>query len=285
MQKLQFGRTGHLSTRLLFGAAAFYDVSQYDADKTMDLVYSSGINHIDTAVNYGKAEERLGPWLKHNRSQVFLATKTDKRSKTEALEELYRSFDRMNVDNVDLWQMHLLIDDDQWEQAFSEGGVLEAFEEAKSQGLVKYLGVTGHELVVPRVHLRSLKAFQFDSVLLPYNYILMQNSGYKEDFFKLYEHCREQNTAVQIIKTNCRRPWGKNKPHKSTWYEPFCESEDIDTAIGYALQLEGAFVNSSADIHILPHILEAYKKFDPERDYSENMQKLAEARDMQPLFV
>ena len=285
MQKQQFGKTGHNSSRLLFGAAAFYGVSQSDADRTMDLIAEKGINHIDTAASYGLAEERLGPWLKTNRNSVFLATKTDKRSKTEALEELKRSLELMNTDHVDLWQMHCLIDPGEWEQAFGPGGVLEAFIEAREQGMAKYLGVTGHELVAPRMHLRSLEAFDFDSVLLPYNYALMRIPEYRADFEKLRSLCREKNIAVQIIKTVCRGPWGNKPHHASTWYEPFTYKADIATAIGYALQQDGVFVNSAGDITILPHVIDAYLDFDPSNDYGPAMERLAEEKGMEPLFV
>ncbi|QEN03456.1 aldo/keto reductase [Thiospirochaeta perfilievii] len=185
MEKLNFGNTGHKSTRILFGAAAFYDVDQLTADKCMEHVIESGINHIDTAASYGKSELRLGPWIKKYRDKFFLATKTEKRSKKEALEELYRSLDKLNTDHIDLWQMHLLIDEDHWQQTYSEGGALEAFIEAKEKGLAKHLGVTGHELVVPKMHIRSLKEFDFESVLLPYNYALMRNEQYNKDFNEL----------------------------------------------------------------------------------------------------
>lgn len=285
MQTIPFGKTGHSSTRLLFGAAALANVTQYDADKTMDLLSERGINHIDTAASYGKSEELLGPWIKHHRKEIFLATKTEQRTKEESLEQLYRSMDLMKTDHIDLWQMHFLVDEKEWKTAFNEGGSLEALVEARDKGLVDYLGVTGHELVVPHMHLRSLEQFPFDSVLLPYNYALMKNSIYRAAFYKLYHLCRERNIAFQCIKTNCRGPWGDIEPNRATWYQPFEEAADIQTAIGWAMQLEGAFINTAGDINLLPHVLDAGEAFDPKKSYDEEMDRLASERNMQSLFV
>jgi len=285
METIPFGKTGHQSTRVLFGAAAFFDVTQYEADKTMDLILERGINHIDTAHSYGKSEERLGPWLKHHRKEFFLATKTEQRSKKDALEELYQSLDLLNTDHIDLWQMHLLIDEEEWKTAFAEGGALEAFQEAKSKGLVSHLGVTGHELVVPQMHLRSLEQYEFDSVLLPYNYVLMQNPQYKKKFMELYELCQQKNIAFQCIKTNCRGPWGDQVKTRATWYQPFEEPEDIQTAIQWTMMLDNAFINSSGDISLVPYIIDAAEQFDPVKNYDSDMKELAEKKNMKPLFL
>ncbi|MGL1893025.1 MAG: aldo/keto reductase [Spirochaetaceae bacterium] len=284
MEKLEFGKTNHLSTRILFGAAAFYDEDQKTADKTMELVIEKGINHIDTAASYGKSELRLGPWIKHHRDKFFLATKTEQRSKKAALEELYRSLDLLKTDHIDLWQMHLLIDEEHWQQTYGESGALEAFIEAKEKGLVKNLGITGHELIVPSMHLRSLKEFDFDSVLLPYNYSLMQIPGYKHDFNKLHALALKKKLAFQCIKTICRGPWGDKKQNYSTWYQPFDEQDDIDILIGYVLKLERSFINSAAEVKIFPKIIQAAENFDPTRNYTLEMAKLAESKGMTSLF-
>jgi len=284
MEKQQFGRTDHLSTRMLFGGAAFYNVTQKEADQMMELILEKGINHIDTAASYGQSELRLGPWTKKYRDRFFLATKTEKRSKTGALEELYSSLDKLGTDHIDLWQMHLLIDEDHWQQTYSPGGALEAFMEAREKGLVRYLGITGHELVVPSMHLRSLEKFDFDSVLVPFNYALMQIPQYKKDYDRLYQKAKEKNLAFQCIKTICRGPWGEAPQKYSTWYRPYDKQEEIDILIGYALQQDRAFINSAAEIRILPKIIEAAKKFDRQRDYSREMKILAEKTGMTSLF-
>ncbi|PKL12894.1 MAG: aldo/keto reductase, partial [Spirochaetae bacterium HGW-Spirochaetae-8] len=166
MQYQEFGRTGHRSSRVIFGAAALGEVSQETADKVLQLLLEQGINHIDTARSYGEAESRIGPWLKQQRSSFFLASKTGARTKKEALEELKQSLLRLQTDYLDLWQLHFLVDSHEWDTAMGTGGALEAAIEAKEQGLVRFLGVTGHGVEAPRAHLKSLQVYDFDSVLL-----------------------------------------------------------------------------------------------------------------------
>ena len=210
-----FGRTGHMSTRTLFGAAALWTVSQDEADRTLELLLEYGVNHIDTAASYGDAELRIGPWMKEHRQDFFLATKTEKRTYQGAWDELRRSLDRLQVDQIDLWQMHMLTDPADWEIAMGPDGALEAFVEARDQGLVRFLGVTGHGLTVPTMHLRSLARFDFDSVLLPYSYVMMQNPQYAADFEALVKVCQERNVAVQTIKSLVRRPWGEREQNRT----------------------------------------------------------------------
>ncbi len=264
IEKLAFGRTGHMSTRTLFGAAALGRVTQAEADQTLELLLQYGINHIDTAASYGDAELRIGPWMKANRQRFFLATKTENRTYQEAKEELHRSLERLRVDSVDLWQMHILVDPVEWETAMGPGGALEAFIEAREQGLVRFLGVTGHGVTVAKMHMKSLERFDFDSVLLPYNYAMMQNSQYAADFTALLAICQEQNVAVQTIKSLTRGPWGDKKHTHATWYEPLVEPAEIDTAVHYVLNQPGLFLNTVGDIHLLPKVLDAASRFQPQ---------------------
>jgi len=195
IQKKTFGRTGHESSRTIFGGASLSSVTQDEANHTLDLLLKYQVNHIDTAASYGDSELRIGPWMKDHRTDFFLATKTEQRTYREAKEELHRSLDRLQVDYVDLWQMHLLVDPDEWNIAMEPGGALDAFIEAKEQGLTRFLGVTGHGLSTPSTHLRSLDKYNFDSVLLPYNYIQMQNRFYAAEFNKLVERCTERKRS------------------------------------------------------------------------------------------
>ena len=198
---MPFGRLGHQSTRTLFGAAAVGSVSQADADRTLDVLLQYGVNHINVAASYGDAELRIAPWLKRYPGHFFVATETDQRRAPGAMEELKRSLDRMGVDHVDLWQFHNLADPIEWDIALGPGGVIEAAVEARQQGLIRGIGVTGHGLQIAATHRRSLERFDFDSVLLPCNYITMQNEYYAANFNGLYATCRERNVAVQTIKS------------------------------------------------------------------------------------
>src|ERR1700712_2443335 len=182
---LEFGSTGHRSTRLIFGAAGLAEVSQDTADRVLDQLLEHGINHIDVAAGYGDAELRVAPWLRAHRDTFFLATKTGERTAAEAREQLHRSLERLGVDQVDLIQLHNLADPIEWDIALSPGGALEALVQARDEGLVRFIGVTGHGAQIAANHRRSLQRYDFDSVLLPYNYVTMQNPYYAENFTAL----------------------------------------------------------------------------------------------------
>jgi len=279
-----FGRTGHMSTRTLFGAAALAHATQNEANRTLDLLLEYGVNHIDTANSYGDAETLIGPWLAHHRDEFFLATKTGQRTYQDAREHLSRSLDLLHTDHIDLWQMHNLVEPNEWEVAMGPGGVLDAFIEAKEQGLVRFLGVTGHGTITPSIHTRSLERYDFDSVLLPYNYIMMQNPQYAADFEVLMSLCRERNVAVQAIKSICRGPWGDKPKTHSTWYEPLTEQDEIDKAVHWVLSRPNLFLNTVGDITVLPKVLEAASRFRSAPSPAVMAQQVREL-EIAPLFV
>lgn len=284
IEKRPFGRTGHMSSATLFGAAALGNVTQAEADRTLDLLLEYGVNHIDVAASYGDAELRIGPWMPRYRDQFFLATKTGEREYAAARDEIHRSLDRLQTDHVDLIQLHALFHPDEWEQAMGPGGALEAAIEAREQGLARYIGVTGHGLTVAAMHLRSLERFDFDSVLLPYSYVMMQNERYAQDFERLMQVCQARNVAVQTIKSLARGPWA-TKPHtRATWYEPLEDQADIDVAVHWVLGRPGIFLNTTGDIHLLPKVLDAAARFQT-RPSDEEMAAVVERERMSALFV
>ena len=282
--KLVFGRSEQVSTRTLFGAAALGDVSQKETDATMDVLLSYGVNHVDTAASYGESEDRLGHWIKRHGRPFFLGTKTDKRTYSKARDQICRSLERLNVNQVDLIQLHNLVDSLEWETAMGPGGALEAAIDARQEGLVRFIGVTGHGLAVAAQHKRALAKFDFDSILLPLNYSLGQNPQYLADFNTLVDLCRSRNVAVQTIKSACRRPWGDRKQLRATWYEPFEDQADIDKATHWLLGHPGLFLNTAGDIHLLPRVLDAASRFKTAPTEAE-MQTLLVQRGMVPLFV
>src|SRR4051812_10138518 len=202
-----FGSTGHESSRTIFGAAALGSVSQAVADRTLELLLEHGVNHIDTAASYGDSELRLAPFLKRHPGEFFLATKTGEREHGPAREEIRRSLDRLGVDCVDLIQLHNLVDVIEWEWALRDGGALDAALEAREEGLVRFIGVTGHGLSVAAMHRRSLERFAFDSILLPYNHRQMQDDRYASDFESVAALAAERGVAVQTIKAIALAPW------------------------------------------------------------------------------
>ena len=284
IEKRPFGRTGHMSTVTLFGAAALGRVSQADADRTLDVLLAYGVNHIDTAASYGDAEERIGPWMAKHRKDFYLATKTGERTYEKAKEEIHRSLERMRVDNVDLLQLHNLGHPDEWDTAMGPGGALEAAVEAREQGLVKDIGVTGHGLYIAAMHLRSLKAFDFASVLLPYNYVMQRESKYMNDFEKLVKLCEERNVAVQTIKSLMRGPWGTADRNYSVWYQPLTEQADIDRAVHWVIGRPNVFLNTTGDITILPKLLDAASRYQA-RTPDAAMTEMLEERQMSSMFA
>ncbi|GCE20013.1 aldo/keto reductase [Dictyobacter kobayashii] len=282
--KQPFGRTGHNSTRTLFGAAALGSVTQAEADQTLEVLLKYGVNHIDVAASYGDAELRIAPWMAQHRSDFFVATKTGERTAPKAMEELQRSLERMKIDHVDLWQFHNLADPIEWDIALSPGGVIEAAIEAKKQGLVRAIGVTGHGLQIAATHRRSLERYDFDSVLLPCNYVTLQNPYYAENFNALVETCKQRNIAVQTIKSIAYKPWLGDEHTHSTWYAPLEDQADIDRAVHWVLGHEGVFLNTVGDIHLLPKVLDAASRFE-KKTPDEEMAKMVAGLGMQPLFV
>jgi aryl-alcohol dehydrogenase-like predicted oxidoreductase len=269
---------------MIFGGAALGRVSQDVADRTLDVLLEHGINHLDVAASYGDAELRVAPWLKQYPDRFFLATKTGKRRADEAREELKRSLDRLGVDHVDLWQLHNLSDPIEWDVALSPGGAIDAAVEAREQGLVKAIGVTGHGAQIAATHRRSLQRFDFDSVLLPFNYITLQSSYYRDNFFALKQTCAERNTAVQTIKSLAYRPWSGRERTATTWYEPLSDPQAIATALHWALGEPGIFVISSGDVDLLPKILAAAEQY-AERPSDADVERMVERLHMEPLFV
>jgi aryl-alcohol dehydrogenase-like predicted oxidoreductase len=285
--KQPFGRSGHLSTRTLFGAASLSHVTQDEADRTLEVLIQYGVNHIDVAASYGDAELRIAPWLARYRSQFYVATKTDSRTAQEAKADLHRSLQRMGIDYVDLWQLHNLVDPIEWDTALSPGGAIDAAIEAKKQGLVRAIGVTGHGLQIAATHRRSLERFDFDTVLLPYNYLTMQIPYYVEQFNALLSTCQQRNVAVQTIKSIAYKPWMGRAHTRSVWYEPLEDQQDIDLAVHWVLKQPGIFLNTVGDIHLLPRVLDAANRFqaDSAGPTDEQMSALVARLGMEPLFV
>jgi aryl-alcohol dehydrogenase-like predicted oxidoreductase len=284
IDKQPFGRTGHMSTRTLFGSAALWALSQSKADRTLGVLKYYGINHIDTAASYGDAELRIGPWMAQHRDEFFLATKTDKRSYEEAWEQIRQSLERLQVEQVDLLQLHNLVDPKEWDVAMGSDGVLKAVIEAREQGLTRFIGVTGHGVTAPAMHLRSLERFDFDSVLLPLNYVMMQNEQYAADFETLLDLCQERNVAVQTIKSIAKGEWGKKTHVRTVWYEPLEDQKAIDKAVHWVLGHPGVFLNTAGDVNLLPKVLDAASRFKtPPSD--KEMRELVQGYRIKPLFT
>ena len=252
-----FGKTGHQSTRVIFGAAALGGMKQEKADQVLEVLLEYNINHIDTAASYGESELRIGPWMREHRSRFFLATKTGDRSYEGARASLHRSLERLRVDQVDLIQLHNLVDEKEWETALGVLGALEALTDARAEGLVRFIGVTGHGSQVAAMHIRSLERFAFDSVLFPYNFTMLGIAQYANDAEALLKVCNQRNVATQTIKSVARRRWQNGADRKFSWYEPLRDRDAIRRAVHFVLSRPGLFLNTSSDASILRDILDA----------------------------
>ena len=252
-----FGRTGHDSSRVIFGAAALGSMSQERADQVLATLLEFGVNHVDTAASYGDSELRIAPWMPAHRGQFFLATKTGERSGDGARASLERSLTRLGVDSVDLIQLHNLVEPDEWEEAHGPGGAVEALVRARDEGLVRFIGVTGHGLRIAGMHLRSLERFDFSSVLLPYNFTMMSDDRYRADMEALLAVCEQRGVAVQTIKSVARRRWPDGTGPRFSWYEPLADGDALARAVRYVLGRPHLFLNSSSDARLLRPTLEA----------------------------
>jgi len=282
--KISFGRTGHSSSRLIFGSWAVNTATQEEADRVLEWLLQVGINHIDTAPMYGDAEKRIGSWMEVHRDDFFISTKTRSRTYQGAWRNLENSLEHLHVDQIDLWQMHGLTGPQGWEKAMRPGGTLEAFIKARDQGLVRYLGITGHGIKAPAMHLQSLGTFDFDSVMLPYNYLLMQNPRYATAFEELASLCRARSVALQTFMSIAQRPWsGRPKDYNTYFYEPMVEQEPIDKAVHWAMGLPDIFLLTVGDLQFLPQVLEAASRFEG-RPAEAEMDAMVEKFAVQPVY-
>ena len=283
MKKRRFGRTNHESTLAIFGAAAFYEISQKQADQTMELVIVSGINHIDVAPSYGQAEERLGPWMETERDRFFLGCKTMQRTKETAHDELRHSLDLLRTASFDLYQFHAVCNMADLDLITSTGGALEAVLRAREEGLLKYIGITGHGLEVPGVLLEALRRFDFDSVLFPFNFILYGDPDYRQRAEELLAQCANRDIGTMIIKSMARDPWGEKQKTNTTWYQPFIEKEWIQKGINFALSQPITGICTAGDVSLLPGILDACENF-TKLSSLEQAELISRASDFEPLF-
>jgi aryl-alcohol dehydrogenase-like predicted oxidoreductase len=284
IEKIPFGSTGHESARTIFGAAALGAMKAERAERVLETLLEFGVNHIDTAAAYGDSELVLAAWLRRHRDDFFLATKTGERSAEGARASLERSLERMGVDRVDLIQLHNLVDAEGWQTAMGPGGAVEALAEARDAGLVRFIGVTGHGTRVAEMHLRSLEQFAFDSVLLPYNFAMLEQSEYAADLEKLLESCAQRGVAVQTIKSIARRRWTDETGPRFSWYEPIRDPEALEHAVHFVLSRPGLFLNTSSDATLLRATLEAASTA-PAADVGNALSRDVARLGIEPLFV
>lgn len=284
METRRFGRTGHLSTVAIFGAAAFYQVEQADADQAMQTVIEYGVNHIDVAPSYGLAEQRLAPWMAMERQRFFLGCKTTERTREGAAAELRRSLQRLGVEYFDLYQIHAVTSLEELDQVTQPGGALEAIIEARQAGLTRFIGITGHGAQSPQVFLEALRRFDFDSVLFPVNFIQFANPAYRQAAEELLRQCRMKDIAVMAIKSIAQRPWGEQQRNRATWYQPFNDPQAIQSAVNFVLSQDVSGLCTVGDVGLLPLVLQACRNYTP-LSSEEQQNLIRSAAAYEPLFA
>jgi predicted aldo/keto reductase-like oxidoreductase len=263
MEKRRLGRTEHQSSVAIFGTAAFYQISREDADRTMDFVLTTEINHIDVAPGYGDAEDRLGPWMVRERKRYFLGCKTEKRSKEDAAKELRISLKKLQIDQFDLYQLHAVATMADLDRVMSKDGALESILIAQQEGLLRYIGITSHGLDTPLILLEALRRFNFDTVMFPLNPNLMGVTEYKNNTDKLLLQCKKLDVGVMIIKSISKGAWDEKEKTNTTWYEPFDSGQEIQNGIDFALTHDVTGICTAADVHLLPKVVQACEQFAP----------------------
>lgn len=284
MESRRFGRTGHMSTVAIFGAAALSGSSQEEADRAMEQIIEAGVNHIDVARSYGEAELRIGPWMPRERGRFFLGSKTTERTREGAWKELQETLQRLQTERLDLYQCHAVTTMEELDKVTMKGGALETLVQARDEGLTKYLGITGHGVDAPKIYLEALRRFDFDSVLFPLNFVQMRNPEYRKFAEELIAVCKAKDVGTMIIKHVTKGPWGNKSHTATTWYEPFDKMDEIQKGVNFALSYEVTGICTPGDTRILPLVLKACENFTRlNTDELEEMIKSGEQ--YEPLFV
>jgi aryl-alcohol dehydrogenase-like predicted oxidoreductase len=263
MEYRRLGRLGSMNSVLIFGGAALSEVSREEADRAISLSLEAGVNHFDTAADYGDSELHYGRWMPEIRDEIFLSTKTGEREKSAAGRQIRASLERLRVDHVDLIQLHAVNDLDDLDRATR--GALEAAVEAHEEGLVGAVGITGHGHEAPATHLQALRRYPFDTVMTPWNHVLSTDRGYRRDFEALLEEIERQDAGLMTIKTVSRRNWPEGNPsvgqRRATWYEPFEEREYVDAAVSFVLAREEITgLPMVGDVGLIGTMIEAEKR-------------------------
>jgi aryl-alcohol dehydrogenase-like predicted oxidoreductase len=286
VQQRRLGRLGHMSSVLIYGAAALSGVDQEVADDSIQMALDAGINHFDVAASYGDAELRLGPWMPRIRDDIFLATKTGVRDRDSAWAEINRSLERLRTDRLDLIQIHAVGDLADLDRVTGPGGSLEAAVRARDEGIAAAIGITGHGHEAPATHLEALRRFPFDTVLTPLNYVLGRDPSYLADYQALVAEAQAKDVGLMIIKAVSRRNWPDSAEHGyTTWYEPFDHQEEISAAVAWVLShQEVTGIATPGDVHLLPLVVEAERRLG-ETSVAAAEETLARAADYSSPFI
>jgi predicted aldo/keto reductase-like oxidoreductase len=258
METRRLGKTGHLSTVVTFGTYAIGVVDQAAADRGIEEALARGINHFDIAPTYAEAEVRLGDYLKrHPQPDLFISCKTEKRDKASAREQLLRTLERFGRDRHDLYQLHAVCTPQDLADCFAPGGSMEAILDARQEGLVGHVGITGHGWQSPAVHLAALDRFPFATTMTSCNVFMYQDATYRHDWEALTARAKTEDVGIHVLKATAKDAWAGRTPTHTTWYEPFTEQADVDRAVAFVLHQPVTTLCSAGDLRLFPAICDA----------------------------
>lgn len=282
MEKKTLGRTGHKSTLITLGGASIRQTTRKESDEFIKHALDRGVNHIDIAPTYGggTSEAIMGEWVKEYRKDLFIACKTRERTKKEAAEELCRSLKNLQTDIFDLYQLHGLDDPEELRIALSEDGAMSAILDAKEQGLVKFIGITSHN---PVNITKALESFDFDTVLLPVNFVLHAHPEPKNDYEPVLSLAKKRNLGVIAMKAAAKGPWSTDERPYKTWYQPFDTQHEVNESLRFTLSQYVSTAASSSDIRIAKMMIEAAERYTPMEE-REQLELLQKASSYKPLF-
>lgn len=261
METRRLGRTGHNSSVAILGGAAFGSVSTAEAEAPFHHALDAGVNHLDIAPRYGDAEIAVGPLVAEARDRLFVGCKTAERTAEGARRDLARSLERLGTDHFDLYQCHAIRDLDELDAA---APAFEVITRARSEGVARFAGVTGHDLGAPKAHLEAVKRYDLDTVMFPLYPRVWADPVYRADAQALLDYCAAHDVGVQVIKAIARRPWGDTAPFARCWYEPETEREAIERGVGFALSTPGVHGFATVgDLELLPRVIEAAANYQP----------------------
>jgi aryl-alcohol dehydrogenase-like predicted oxidoreductase len=261
METRRLGKTGHVDAVLIFGGFALFHATQKQADAALEMALERGINHIDVSPIYGKAEARIGNWIGRHGKRFFIGCKTAERDKKGARDGLRRSLETLHIDSFDLFQLHGIDEPRILDTVLRPGGAMEAVLEARQEGLLRYIGITGHR---PPTQEQAIRRFDFDTVMFPLNRVHAAHFNEWNDYRPLLAAARRKNVGVQVIKSVARGEWPDRASQRyNTWYEPFDDPSDIEKSLWFTLSQDITAAVLPGDLRLWPAIIDAAERFRP----------------------
>jgi len=266
MQTRRLGRTEHHSSIAILGGVVFNFVDdEAAAGELLTRALDAGINHLDIAPRYGSAEEKVGPHIAAVRDRLFISEKTTQSSYDGVRRHLDRTLTRFGVDSVDVYQLHGVTDVAELDR---RADAVRALQDAHSEGLCKWLGITGHNTTTPVAQREALRRYDFDTVMFPIYPRLWADADYRRDAEALLDEAAQRDVGVMVIKSAAARPWtSADGRSETTWYEPQHDVDGVTRGVRFALSTPGVTgICTPGDKHVFELALQAALDFEPMTD-------------------